>query len=263
MVEAKKSLMQEVLTLKKIVDEVCPLIIRPKNGTSIMEMSSSDKDTEHQEQTGQSESESENQSRHMNRYSAEKNDFESASAGSCDQEICRMVGSQRSDLSTERPKRCIDIKNSVRCRRENTVYGIEGIRSNDKEENVIMWVFEGFMNETRGCKRENTVGEIKGIHSNENEENVINWVLEDPRNEFTGCELKDKSTESESRSLDVISDRIGHSWDNLSCETERVAETIAGEPILAGELKEIGEKGHRRYKFFQIFSRWICGRTEL
>ena len=147
--------------------------------------------------------------------------------------------------------------------RENTVYGIEGMRSNDKEENIIKWVFEGFMNETRGCKRENTVGEIKGIHSNEKEENVINGVLEDPRNEFTGCELKDESTESESRSLDVISDRIGHSWDNLSCETERVAETVMGDPILAGELKEIVEKGRRRYKVCRRFSRWFCGRTKL
>ena len=49
------------------------------------------------------------------------------------------------------------------------MYGIEGICSNDKEENVIKWVFEGFMNETRGCKREIIVGEFKGIHSNENE----------------------------------------------------------------------------------------------
>ena len=42
MVEAKKNLIEEVLTLKNIVDEVCPLIIRPMNGTSIMETSSSD-----------------------------------------------------------------------------------------------------------------------------------------------------------------------------------------------------------------------------
>ena len=58
MVEAKKGLMEEVLTMKKIVDEVCLLIVRPKNGSSIMEMSSSDqlvvtapeyKDTGHQE----------------------------------------------------------------------------------------------------------------------------------------------------------------------------------------------------------------------
>ena len=41
MMEAKNSLMEEVMTLKKIVDEVCPLIIRPKNGTSI-DMSASD-----------------------------------------------------------------------------------------------------------------------------------------------------------------------------------------------------------------------------
>ena len=71
----------------------------------------------------------------MNWYSVEKNnDFECASkgsydqevekkhyfesdlVGSSDQEIFRMVGIQRSDLSTERPKRFIDIKNSVRCR---------------------------------------------------------------------------------------------------------------------------------------------------
>ena len=58
MVEAKKGLMEEVLTLKKIVYEVCSLIVRPKNGSSIMEMSSLDKiaviapeykDTGHQE----------------------------------------------------------------------------------------------------------------------------------------------------------------------------------------------------------------------
>ena len=57
-VEAKNGLMEEVLTLKKIVDEVCLLIVRPKNGSSIMEMSSLDKiaviapeykDTRHQE----------------------------------------------------------------------------------------------------------------------------------------------------------------------------------------------------------------------
>ena len=58
MVEAKKGLMEEVLTLKKIVDEVCSLIVRPKNVSSIMEMPSLDelaviapeyKDTRHQE----------------------------------------------------------------------------------------------------------------------------------------------------------------------------------------------------------------------
>ena len=42
MVEAKKGLMEEVLTLNKIMDAVWPLIVRPKNGTSIMEMSSLD-----------------------------------------------------------------------------------------------------------------------------------------------------------------------------------------------------------------------------